>query len=107
MRPRSRSAQTSVSRYEPLDVACVVPLVELTVAPLLELLAVEVAVVVLLVPDVPLDADDAALLQAVRATVPARDAATSATVVARTFRSPLSRVFGVGDAVVLATWAAV
>jgi len=67
-------------------VACVVPLVVLTVVPVV--FAVEAVPAVDLVPEVfvvPVEmvADDAALVQAVRATVPANDAATSTMVVAR------------------------
>jgi hypothetical protein len=78
-------------------VACVVPPVVLTVVPLFELLLL-VAVVVPVVPEVLVDVVvvDAALLQAVSATVPASEAATSTIVVARTLRSPISRRLRVG-----------
>jgi hypothetical protein len=81
-------------------VACVVPPVVLTVVPLFELLLL-VAVVVRVVPEVLVDvvAVDAALLQAVSATVPASEAATSTIVVARTLRSPISRRLRVGAVV--------
>jgi hypothetical protein len=85
-------------------VACVVPPVVLTVVPLFELLllvAVVVPVVVPVVPEVLVDVVvvDAALLQAVSATVPASEAATSTIVVARTLRSPISRRLRVGAVV--------
>jgi hypothetical protein len=94
-----------------------VPLVVLTVVPLVELLllvdavpvVVPVAELVLPVLPVPVEVvvDDAALLQAVRATVPAREAATTAMVVARTFRSPISRRLRLGAVVLSVARAAV
>jgi hypothetical protein len=66
-------------------VACVAPVVVVTVVVPL------VLVPLLVVPEVVVE--ERAPVHAVRATVPASDAATRATVATRTLRSPASRMF--------------